>query len=208
MRGGLRMYFFPPPNLFLVEWRISYLEVCCGITVHALPRFFPGCPAASGHIRAAHASANGPAPQEKPAWDVRLKPNAQATSNLDIENRCRGAHNFNIIKQDDLDFLEFVGPPQIRVAGYNSDKLPVRFNTRGMTAGQYLGNLLVRCLDCRAEPTCSQDREVLPVRLTIAPDQSPHPTRNSLPLRLEEHLIVLCESTPHAPNEVETLVGK
>ena len=107
---------------------------------------------------------------DKPAWEVTLKTDSQATSNLEIENRCKNSHNFNVTKQD-MAFLEYSLAAPVKVAGHQSFKLPVRFSTNGLTAGQYHGTVLVLCLDCRSEPTCTQDRETLPVVLNVIPEQ-------------------------------------
>jgi len=102
---------------------------------------------------------------------VTLKPDNHATSNLEIENHCKNSHNFNVTKED-MAFLEYSAATPVKVSGRQSYKLPVRFNTNGMTPGQYRGTVLVVCLDCKSESTCTQDRENLPVILNVTPDDS------------------------------------
>ncbi len=104
--------------------------------------------------------------EEKAAWNVTLKPDFQATSNLDIHNECKRTHTFNITPVD-VPFLQLLAKPQATVPGHSSQALPVRFDTTGMALGQYQGTVLVKCETCRKEPTCHQDRSVLPVHLTI-----------------------------------------
>ena len=94
------------------------------------------------------------AAQEKAAWDVTLKPEVQARSELEIENRCKRTHSFQVTKEN-LDFLEFQGEPRVTVPGHSSKTLPVRFNTDGMAGGEYRGNVVVKCLTCASEPTCT-----------------------------------------------------
>lgn len=130
---------------------------------------------ASGKPNASDADDTPPQPQttsQKPAWEVTLKQDAQATSNLEIENLCKNSHHFNVSKED-MAFLEYAFPGPVKVNGRQSYKLPVRFNANGMTPGVYKGNVEVICLDCKAEGTCTQDRENLPVVLTVvtAPEQ-------------------------------------
>jgi hypothetical protein len=132
---------------------------------------------ASGKPNASYPNDAPPAPTQntptqKPAWEVTLKQDAQATSNLEIENLCKGPHHFNVSKED-MAFLEYSFPGPVKVNGHQSYKLPVRFNANGMAPGLYKGNVEVLCLDCKAESTCTQDRENLPVVFTVvaAPEQ-------------------------------------
>src|SRR5213076_2704993 len=107
--------------------------------------------------------------QERPLWDVQLARNAQAGSNITIQNQCQQTHTFTVTEQQ-TPFLQLLAAPTVKVAGRSSYNLPVRFNTNGMNAGQYQGSVVIKCETCRNEPTCKQDREVLAVRLTVLQD--------------------------------------
>ena len=95
-----------------------------------------------------------------------MKTNSQAASTLTIENKCKGPHSFNVGREETT-FIEYELAAPVRVGGQQSFILPIRFNTAGLNPGKYGGNLQVICLDCKAEPTCTQDRDNLPVRLTV-----------------------------------------
>src|SRR6266545_2301732 len=96
--------------------------------------------------------------QERPVWDVQLARNAQASSNITIQNQCQQAHTFTVTAQQ-TPFLQFLAAPTVNVPGKSSYNLPVRFNTNGMNAGQYQGTVIVKCETCSKEKTCQQDRE-------------------------------------------------
>jgi probable HAF family extracellular repeat protein len=108
-------------------------------------------------------------PRQRPVWDVQLARNAQASSNITIQNQCQQPHIFTVTAQQ-TPFLQFLAPSTVNVPGNSSYNLPVRFNTSGMNAGQYQGSVVVKCETCRKEKTCKQDQEILPVRLTVLPD--------------------------------------
>jgi hypothetical protein len=107
--------------------------------------------------------------QERPVWDVQLASNAQASSNITIQNQCKLTHTFTITEQQ-TPYLQLLASSTVTVPGNGSYNLPVRFNTSGMNPGVYQGTVLVKCETCRKERTCQQDREILPVRLTISQD--------------------------------------
>lgn len=105
-------------------------------------------------------------PNQPPAWNVTLQPNASASSNLSVVNQCRSSHNFQIQRQN-VPFLN-ISQNQVQVNGNQTVNIPVQFNTQNLTVGVHQGQVLVVCLTCRSEPTCLQDREVLQVVLNVA----------------------------------------
>ena len=112
--------------------------------------------------------------QERQPWEVRLAPNTQASSTITIQNQCQQTHTFNVIQQQ-APFLQLLAAPLVNVAGNNSYQFPVRFNTNGLSAGQYQGTVIVKCETCSKEKTCKQDREILPIQLTVAENAQPQP---------------------------------
>jgi probable HAF family extracellular repeat protein len=119
--------------------------------------------------------------QERPVWDVQLARNAQASSNITIQNQCQQPHTFTVTAQQ-TPFLQFLATPTVNVPGNSSYNLPVRFNTNGMNAGQYQGTVIVKCETCSKEKTCKQDREILPLRLTVLENaQPPQPIPTATP---------------------------
>jgi hypothetical protein len=126
------------------------------------------------------------ATQERPAWDVTLKTDFQASSNLTVVNQCRNTHTFTVTKEN-LPFLHFLAETTFTVPGQSTRDLPVRFDTTGMRPGKYGGTVTVKCNTCSGEPTCAQDREILPVRLMVIPGpvvpegQTPTPSATPQP---------------------------
>jgi hypothetical protein len=104
--------------------------------------------------------------QERAVWDVQMAPNAQATSTITLENRCKQNHTFTVTGQD-TPFLQLSAAATVNVPGNSMYNLPIRFNTNGMKGGQYPGNVVVKCDTCRKEKTCKQDREILPIHLLV-----------------------------------------
>lgn len=103
---------------------------------------------------------------EPQVWDVKLAPDTQTNSNLTVNNTCRKKHRFTITLQN-LPYLRFLAAPTVTISGRRSQGLPVIFDTTGVKPGEYPGTVLVKCDTCHEEPTCRQDRETIPVRLTV-----------------------------------------
>ena len=49
---------------------------------------------------------------------------------------------------------------------------PVEFDATGLRAGIYQGTVVVRCLTCREEKGCAQDREILRIYMTVEPPKA------------------------------------
>ena len=113
--------------------------------------------------------------QERPVWDVQMARNAQASSTITLQNQCKQTHTFTVTEQQ-TPFLQLLAAPTVNVPGNSSYDLPVRFNTNGMNAAQYQGTVIVKCETCKKEKTCKQDREVLPLRLTVLAENGPQST--------------------------------
>ena len=123
--------------------------------------------------------------QERPVWDVQMARNAQASSTITLQNQCKQTHTFTVTEQQ-LPFLQLLAAPTVNVPGNSSYNLPVRFNTNGMNAAQYQGTVVVKCETCKKEKTCKQDREIVPVRLTVLAEDGPqftpgNPTQPQVP---------------------------
>jgi probable HAF family extracellular repeat protein len=120
--------------------------------------------------------------QERQLWDVQLARDAQADSAITIQNQCQQSHSFNVIQQQ-TPFLQLLAGPLVNVPGNSSYALPVRFSASGLGAGQYQGTVIVKCETCNKEKTCKQDREILPIRLTVVENAqaelTPRPTPNA-----------------------------
>ncbi|MGQ0761640.1 MAG: hypothetical protein ACT4OT_06435 [Acidobacteriota bacterium] len=106
--------------------------------------------------------------QQPPAsapWNVTLETGKVADSTLTVVNRCKKNHQFQIQTQN-LPFLQ-LSANQVNVKGGQTQVLPVKFDTRNLPPGVHQGTVLVLCRTCGSEPTCTQDREVLQVMLTL-----------------------------------------
>ncbi len=106
-------------------------------------------------------------PNQPPAWDVSLAQNTTARSNLTVVNQCRKKHDFEVQGQN-VPFLN-ISQNRVQVNGAQTANVPVQFNTQNLPLGVHRGQVLVVCLTCRSEPTCTQDREVLQVVLQVTP---------------------------------------
>ena len=103
---------------------------------------------------------------EPPIWEVTLATNTTAGSTLTVVNRCKKSHDFQIVLEN-VPFLKFPGTNQVKVSGGKSVEVPVVFDTNGISPGLHTGLVLVLCQTCKSETTCTQDRERLPVKLTV-----------------------------------------
>ncbi|MBN2321454.1 MAG: hypothetical protein JXR49_20415 [Acidobacteria bacterium] len=101
-----------------------------------------------------------------PAWDVKLEEGQRRPTTITVQNRCHRTHDFKIGKQN-LPFIEFTDQTELKVEGGANAVFPIFFNTHGIEAGLHAGEVHVNCLSCGGEPGCTQDKTVLPVRLTI-----------------------------------------
>lgn len=118
-----------------------------------------------------------PGTQQREPWNLGVHPpNWTGSSTLTIENQCKGNHHFDVVP-DALAFVHFQGPAdKVLVAGHQTKELALKFDTTGMQPGDYKGQVVVKCADCNKEPTCTQDREFVPVHLVIAPPSQPQST--------------------------------
>ncbi len=148
-------------------------------------------------LLALHVQPQTPQVQQREPWDIGQRPpNWSAPSTLEVENRCKLPHQFNVSKEN-LAFLSFMDATQFTVppGPQNSHKLPVRFDTTGMEAREYNGIVLVKCLDCFREKTCTQDRDILPVHLIVVQPMTP-PTTPTTP---QPAPITTPTTMPHPP---------
>jgi len=99
-------------------------------------------------------------------WDMKLAPNTWAKSTLTVKNQCKQQHSFTITLEN-VPYLRFLAELTVIVPGHSSRDLPVTFDSAGLKPGEYKGTILVKCNTCRKESTCHQDRETIPVRLTV-----------------------------------------
>jgi hypothetical protein len=116
-------------------------------------------------------------PPPSAPWNVTMQTNTVADSNLTVVNRCKKNHQFQIQTQN-VPFLQ-LSANQANVKGGQNQVLPVKFDTRNLAPGVHQGTVLVLCRTCGSEPTCTQDREVLQVNLTVTGEPTGTPTSPS-----------------------------
>lgn len=114
---------------------------------------------------------------EQAGWHLELEEGKSSRSNLSITNRCSTPHLFRI--KNKIKYLRFAQSTDSVLVGANSTKvLGVQFDATGLKSKKYRDKLIVECLDCKNEKTCTQDREELLVEMTvIKPRQSVDPQR-------------------------------
>ena len=105
-------------------------------------------------------------PAEKPAWEVELAADKRAPSTVTVLNRCKGRHSFEV-STSNLPFMSFPKGTTVKVKGGQTEVLPVLFDTTGLASGLHIGEFVVLCVSCANEPTCTQDRDTFPVKLTV-----------------------------------------
>jgi hypothetical protein len=107
-------------------------------------------------------------------WDVILVVGFRGQSNVSLRNGCKKTHDFEVTPRD-LPFLQLQDKATVKVPGASTQNLPVIFDTRGLQPGLYEGKVEVDCKTCRQEKGCTQDRQTIPVRLTVTPAPTARP---------------------------------
>jgi hypothetical protein len=120
-----------------------------------------------------------PGTQQREPWNIGERPpNWTGTSSLEIVNHCKRNHVFEVLTTN-LPFVQFLADTHnVSVPGHKSKNLPVQFATDAMSPGQYNGQVIVHCIDCPKEPTCTQDREYVPVQLVVTTQAEKPPQEN------------------------------
>ncbi len=116
-------------------------------------------------------------------WRVSVPSGTNAPSNLELVNQCRNPHSFRAEFQN-TPFLTPQGPTEVQLNGGERRTVPVLFRAVGLMPGNYNGQVIVKCLDCNREPTCTQDTETLRVFLTVIespPNPNPNPNPQNTP---------------------------
>lgn len=107
-------------------------------------------------------------PEPESGWSFSVPANQIVRSTLSAKNFCRRRHRFQITA-DDLPFLRLLEKPNFQVSPGQTHTVPVEINAAGLAPGEYRGTVVIQCQTCSKEPTCAQDRSVLPIRMTVLP---------------------------------------
>ncbi len=102
-------------------------------------------------------------------WRFSIKANSTASSNIEARNICRKPQRFEIVMQGLPSFVRVLGEPGLLVAPGTANQVPVKFDSTGLSAGLHEGKVVVRCVTCRTEPTCTTDHQVLHIFMTVEP---------------------------------------
>ena len=99
-------------------------------------------------------------------WRFSIKSNQAVSSNVTAENKCRRRNRFEIDTQHLPSFMRLLGDSGFSVESHKTHSLPVQFDSTGLAAGKYEGELVIRCVTCQ-QNGCAQDRQVLHIYMTV-----------------------------------------
>lgn len=105
--------------------------------------------------------------QGQGGWRVDTKQGDQVRSTLTITNRCAEPHYFRVINK--LKYVRFERPvDRVLIAPGASDVLPVLFDSTNLKPQKRSDKVIVQCLDCKKERRCLQDKDVVPVEMSVS----------------------------------------
>lgn len=116
-------------------------------------------------------------------WRFSVQQGKIAPSNVTAQNLCRSRQRFEVELQN-LPFMSLLGPSGFDVSGGAEHNLPVKFDATNLTPGEYSGKVLIKCATC-SKRSCTQDHQVLNVRMTVLPDAAPPSVTEQTTQRLE-----------------------
>jgi len=118
-------------------------------------------------------SSNRPAGAQQDAWRVALEEGKTARASLTIKNRCPNEQIFTV--ESDIKYIKFESPiDSIVIPAGGKVPLWAVFNSTGLKSRVYEDELYVRCKTCKkTTPRCSQDRDTVPVELTVTKPSGP-----------------------------------
>jgi subtilisin family serine protease len=100
-------------------------------------------------------------------WRFTIKANQKAPSNIQARNLCNKTHRFEIATESLPSFMSLQGAPGFQVEAKTEHSVPVQVDSTGLLDGLHEAHLLIRCVTCRSESTCSQDYQRLHIYLTV-----------------------------------------
>jgi subtilisin family serine protease len=114
-------------------------------------------------------------------WRFSIKQNQIASSNITAQNICRQPHRFEIVMQGLPAFLHLQGESAFPVPPLSQHVVPVQFDSTGLSLGLHEGQVVIHCLTCRTEKTCSQDYQRLHIYMTVDPSAPATTTAGNQP---------------------------
>lgn len=110
----------------------------------------------------------------EPSWRFTIAQGNRVSTTVTVQNRCAAPHSFRVTAGQGTSFVEFIDPAErVRVPARGTVTLAIRFSAVGADPGLHTGEIIVQCLDCAREPTCTQDREAFAVEMTVASPEPP-----------------------------------
>lgn len=114
--------------------------------------------------RAVAASAPS-SPAAPTVWNLELPRGKAARTSVTVVDRCLAVHAFEVIGDPKAGWLSFPGATTVSVQPGGNAAVEALVDARTLDPGEHSALVTVRCLDCRSEPTCTQDRDVFEARL-------------------------------------------
>lgn len=106
-------------------------------------------------------------------WRVEVEEGKSTRSTLTINNRCSEPHLFRI--KNSVKYLRFEQPTEsVLIAASSNKRLGARFDAAGLKSKVYRSKVVVECLDCKKESKCTQDRDEVPIELTVIKSATPN----------------------------------
>lgn len=105
-------------------------------------------------------------------WLVEVNASApvKTKQQLTIANRCQQPHLYDVEGPETLPWFNIFASERVEVKGGTSRDVVVelQIDPSNIVADTYTGNAIIKCLDCFAEPGCTQSRDLLPVQIKLA----------------------------------------
>jgi Subtilase family len=100
-------------------------------------------------------------------WRFSVKANTKASSTITAHNICRRPHEFEVVTQDLPVFMRLLAEPAFQVQPRTDHLFPVQFDATGLSPGLHEARVVIKCLTCHNEKTCSQDFQTLHIYMTV-----------------------------------------
>ena len=104
-------------------------------------------------------------------WRFTVKADQVTSSNITAENECRKRHRFEIDSNSLPAFMHLMSDITFDVESRAQHTVPVKFDTHGLKTGDYQALVVIKCVNCKEELGCKQDRSILHVYMTVRQDE-------------------------------------
>ena len=104
---------------------------------------------------------------EATVWNLELARGKTARTTVTVVNRCHASHTFDVIGDPQAPWLSFAGAEPVSPAPGGTRTVAGLVDARELDPGEHRATVTVRCLDCGAEPACTQNRDFFDARLKV-----------------------------------------